>query len=245
MEIIKYKKLSNNKYKIILDSEELILYDDVIVKNSILLKKNLTREEIDKLINDNIFYEGYYKAIAYINIRMRSIKEISDYLRKYINENLIDEIVDILKNQGYLNDDDFARCFINDSINLKMIGPNKIIYELEKLGINENIINKNIKLFTKNIEEEKIKKIIEKQLKINKSKSVYNLKNSLKINLINNGFNKESIDKYVNEINYDESSIYEKEYNKLYNKLSKKYSGYELEQKIKQKLFQKGLYRNQ
>ena len=176
---------------------------------------------------------------------MRSIKEISDYLRKYINENLIDEIVDILKNQGYLNDDDFARCFINDSINLKMIGPNKIIYELEKLGINENIINKNIKLFTKNIEEEKIKKIIEKQLKINKSKSVYNLKNSLKINLINNGFNKESIDKYVNEINYDESSIYEKEYNKLYNKLSKKYSGYELEQKIKQKLFQKGLYRNQ
>lgn len=245
MKIIKYKKLSNNKYKIILDSEELILYDDVIVKNSILLKKNLTREEIDKLINDNIFYEGYYKAIAYINIRMRSIKEISDYLRKYINENLIDEIVDILKNQGYLNDDDFARCFINDSINLKMIGPNKIIYELEKLGINENIINKNIKLFTKNIEEEKIKKIIEKQLKINKSKSVYNLKNSLKINLINNGFNKESIDKYVNEINYDESSIYEKEYNKLYNKLSKKYSGYELEQKIKQKLFQKGLYRNQ
>lgn len=245
MEIIKYKKLSNNKYKIILDSEELILYDDVIVKNSILLKKNLTREEIDKLINDNIFYEGYYKAIAYINIRMRSIKEISDYLRKYINENLIDEIVDILKNQGYLNDDDFARCFINDSINLKMIGPNKIIYELEKLGINENIINKNIKLFTKNIEEEKIKKIIEKQLKINKSKSVYNLKNSLKINLINNGFNKESIDKYVNEINYDESSIYEKEYNKLYNKLSKKYSGYELEKKIKQKLFQKGLYRNQ
>lgn len=245
MKIIKYKKLSNNKYKIILDSEELILYDDVIVKNSILLKKNLTREEIDKLINDNIFYEGYYKAIAYINIRMRSIKEISDYLRKYINENLIDEIVDILKNQGYLNDDDFARCFINDSINLKMIGPNKIIYELEKLGINENIINKNIKLFTKNIEEEKIKKIIEKQLKINKSKSVYNLKNSLKINLINNGFNKESIDKYVNEINYDESSIYEKEYNKLYNKLSKKYSGYELEKKIKQKLFQKGLYRNQ
>ena len=245
MKIIKYKKLYNNKYKIILDSEELILYDDVIVKNSILLKKNLTREEIDKLINDNIFYEGYYKAIAYINIRMHSIKEVSDYLRKYINENLIDEIVDILKNQGYLNDDDFARCFINDSINLKMIGPNKIIYELEKLGINENIINKNIKLFTKNIEEEKIKKIIEKQLKINKSKSVYNLKNSLKINLINNGFNKESLDKYVNEINYDESSIYEKEYNKLYNKLSKKYSGYELEQKIKQKLFQKGLYRNQ
>lgn len=245
MKIIKYKKLSNNKYKIILDSEELILYDDVIVKNSILLKKNLTREEIDKLINDNIFYEGYYKAIAYIKIRMRSIKEISDYLRKYISENLIDEIIDILKSQGYLNDDDFARCFINDSINLKMIGPNKIIYELEKLGINENIINKNIKLFTKNIEEEKIKKIIEKQLKINKSKSVYNLKNSLRINLINNGFNKESIDKYVNDINYDESSIYEKEYNKLYNKLSKKYSGYELEQRIKQKLFQKGLYKNQ
>ena len=46
-----------------------------------------------------------------------------------------------------------------------------------------------------------------------------------------------------NNINFDETSIYEKEYNKLYNKLSKKYTSYELEQKIKQKLYQKGLFK--
>ena len=107
----------------------------------------------------------------------------------------------------------------------------------------KSIIDKNIKVFTKEKEEEKIKKIIDKKVKTNKNKSVYNLKNNIKLNLINQGFNVEIIDKNINNINFDETSIYEKEYNKLYNKLSKKYTSYELEQKIKQKLYQKGLFK--
>ena len=76
-----------------------------------------------------------------------------------------------------------------------------------------------------------------------KKKKWNNLKNNIKLNLINQGFNVEIIDKNINNINFDETSIYEKEYNKLYNKLSKKYTSYELEQKIKQKLYQKGLFK--
>ena len=58
-----------------------------------------------------------------------------------------------------------------------------------------------------------------------------------------NSIRNDIADKNINNINFDETSIYEKEYNKLYNKLSKKYTSYELEQKIKQKLYQKGLFK--
>ena len=72
-------------------------------------------------------------------------------------KDLIEKIVLKLTKEGYLNDDYFTICYINDSINLKNIGPNKIIYELEKLGIDKSIIDKNIKVFTKEKEEEKAK----------------------------------------------------------------------------------------
>ena len=38
MKIIKYKKLPGNKYKITLDNNDIILYEDIIIKNMILLK---------------------------------------------------------------------------------------------------------------------------------------------------------------------------------------------------------------
>ena len=243
MKIIKYKKLPGNKYKITLDNNDVILYEDIIIKNMILLKKNIKEDELKQYLNENIFYEGYYKALNYIKFRMRSTNEIEKYLAKEFNKDLIEKIILNLTKEDYLNDDYFTKCYINDSINLKNIGPNKIIHELEKLGIDKSIIDKNIIVFTSSKEEEKIKKIIDKKVKTNKNKSVYNLKNNIKLNLINQGFNVEIIDKNINNINFDETSIYEKEYNKLYNKLSKKYTSYELEQKIKQKLYQKGLFK--
>ena len=243
MKIIKYKKLPGNKYKITLDNNDIILYEDIIIKNMILLKKEIKENELKQYLDENIFYEAYYKALNYLKVKMRSTNEIEKYLAKEFNKDLIEKIILNLTKEGYLNDDYFTKCYINDSINLKNIGPNKIIHELEKLGIDKSIIDKNIKVVTSSIEEEKIKKIIDKKVKTNKNKSVYNLKNNIKLNLINQGFNVEIIDKNINNINFDETSIYEKEYNKLYNKLSKKYTSYELEQKIKQKLYQKGLFK--
>ena len=183
MKIIKYKKLPGNKYKITLDNNDVILYDDIIIKNMILLKKDIKEDELKQYLNENIFYEGYYKALNYIKFRMRSTNEIEKYLAKEVSKDLIEKIILNLTKEGYLNDDYFTKCYINDSINLKNIGPNKIIHELEKLGIDKSIIDKNIKVFTSSKEEEKIKKIIDKKVKTNKNKSIYNLKNNIKLNL--------------------------------------------------------------
>ena len=172
MKIIKYKKLPGNKYKITLDNNDIILYEDIIIKNMILLKKEIKENELKQYLDENIFYEAYYKALNYLKVKMRSTNEIEKYLAKEFNKDLIEKIILNLTKEGYLNDDYFTKCYINDSINLKNIGPNKIIHELEKLGIDKSIIDKNIKVFTSSIEEEKIKKIIDKKVKslINKIK---------------------------------------------------------------------------
>ena len=49
MKIIKYQKLSGNKYNVFLDNGEKIkLYEDVIIKEELLLKKEI--DDLDRLI---------------------------------------------------------------------------------------------------------------------------------------------------------------------------------------------------
>lgn len=244
MKIIKYQYLKGSKYKITLDNEEILLYEDIIIKYDILLKKDVTNFEKEKYLKENIYYDNYYKAIKYINIRLRSEKEINEYLLKNNNnKDDINNIILTLKNQGYINDSLFAKSYINDSINMKLNGPLKIENELRKLGIDDYIINNELQTFTKEIQEEKINKYINKQVKSNHNKSLYILKQKILNNLISLGYNREDIINKLDSISIDEKLIYEKEYNKIYNSLSKKYSGYELEQKIRQKLYQKGLFK--
>ena len=49
MKIEKYKYLGHGKYKISIDNREHIIYEDVILKYSILGKESITQKELDKL----------------------------------------------------------------------------------------------------------------------------------------------------------------------------------------------------
>ena len=109
MKIIKYKKLPGNKYKITLDDNDIILYEDIIIKNMILLKKEIKENELKQYLDENIFYEAYYKALNYLKVKMRSTNEIEKYLAKEFNKDLIEKIILNLTKEGYLNDDYFTK----------------------------------------------------------------------------------------------------------------------------------------
>ncbi len=44
MKILKYKKGKKNEYKILTDEKEYTLYDDIIIKHELLLKKRLRKK---------------------------------------------------------------------------------------------------------------------------------------------------------------------------------------------------------
>lgn len=241
MEIEKYKYIGNGKYKVYINKEEYIIYEDIIIQNNILSKKNISKDELNNYMEDNKFYEAYYKSIKYINTKLRSKKEIKNYLIKYnYNEKLIENVIDKLIKDNYLNETLYIKSYINDKINLKMIGPLKIKKELEELGFKEEKIDKQLLIFSPEIEKEKIMKLINKEIKLNKNKSLLNLKQKILITLKQKGFSNDLIIESIKKISFNDKEIYEKEYKKIYEKLSKKYSGKELEYKVKQKMYEKG-----
>ena len=241
MKIEKYKKLKGNKYEVLLeDNSKLTLYEDVILKEELLLTKEI--DNLERITNINNEYEIYDIALKYLNHHVISTKGMKDYLlkKKYDLQD-IDKAIDKLICKGYLNDEYYAKCYINNQVNLSNDGPNKIIKHLEDNEISSKVYTKYLSNYD-NIWQDRIDKYVSKQQKINK-KSLYFFKSKMLVNLVNLGYDKEMINDRLNQVqidNLDELKNIEKE--KIRKKLEKKYSGEELERKIKEKLFQKGFF---
>lgn len=242
MKILKYKKIGKDKYKITLDdNKEIELYEDVIVKNNLLLNKEIEDDKLDALLKQNEEEKNYFLALKYISIKMRSIKEIKNYLsKKNVSNNVIQNIVKRLIKEGYLNDALFVKAFINDQINLTLNGPIKIKNELLKHDINKDVIDEEISKIDNNLIKEKLNKLLKKQLKIKKG-SYNSVKNKLINHFINLGYYKEDILNEISllDIKTDDTKL-KKDYERLYSKYKSKYNGDKLNYFIMQKLYLKG-----
>lgn len=239
MEIKNIKKLKSGKYKIELDnSNKILTYDDVIINNNLLYKKNINNELLENINNETSYYDIYSKVIKYISVRMRSKKEIKEYLDKNkVDENDQKKIIKDLINSGLLNDEMFVKAFISDKIYLSNMGRLKIKKELLEHDISEDIINKELYSYDDGIFEEKLLKLMNKKIKTSKYNG-YLLKQKMFYEFNNLGYENDLIMKIYNNI--DISSNIDKDFNKYYNTLSKKYSGDELINKLKSKLYSRG-----
>lgn len=239
---MKIDKITKNKNKYILkldNGDEIKTYDEVILNNNLLFNKEIDDNLLNKILDESNYYEMYYKVIKYISTKMRSTYEIEKYLEKQQFNNK-KKLINELKEKKLLNDLLFVKAFIQDKINLTNNGPYKIKKELLDHNISESIIDDELSVFNEELVTEKLNKIIAKQLKINRTKSKYMLKQKLVNNLINLGYSKETILTCIDNYEINDSDVLKKEYDILYKKLSKKYSENELETKIKNKLYQKG-----
>lgn len=245
MKINKFTKNKNGMYNILFeDGTSILAHEDIILKYELLIKKEINEKEEKKILNENITYVAYDLAIKYITSKMRSRKEIEEYLEtKEIEKDSIEKVLSMLEKNGYINDSLYIESFINDKIILTNDGPNKIIKELISKGADSQLIEQKIELFTKELQLEKINKIITKMINTNRNKSIYMLKNKIIDYITNLGYEKSNILEILNELELSDSKdIVQKEHDKIYKKLSKKYSGKELEYKIKQKMYALGFH---
>ncbi len=245
MEIIKYKKASRGKYKIELDDgRELSLYEEVILKYELLLKRKIEESDLLNIENDNQEWDVYYVALNSIKARFKSINDTKKFLLKkeYPGE-LIDKACLKLIQQGYLNDRNFAKSYINNQIITTSKGPNKIKRELLEHKIDTDIIDEEIQCFDEESQINKITKIVDKLVKGNRTRGGEVLKKKISNDLINTGYDVSIVYKVLNDFSFSVSQdIAKREYEKLYKRLSRKYSDKELEYKIREKMYQKGLY---
>lgn len=236
--------MSSGRYKLELEECQAVeLYEETILKYELLLKKNLDDSIMIEILEYDKEWDVYYVGLKALKSRFKSSKELRDtLLKKEYPVELVDKAIDKLLEQGYLNDELFAKSYINNRMITSSRGPIKISNDLLCKGISQVIVNKEIVIFTEDLQIEKISKIVGTSLKSNRTRGGVVLKNKIINDLVNAGYDLSIINRVISEYEFgNNDDIAKREYDKLYRKYSRKYSGKELEYKIKEKLYQKGL----
>ena len=204
MKIEKYELTKKNIYNVYLSNGEVLeLNGKVITDNELLIKKDIDNELYDKLKRDNTICMLMDTSVKYIDRRLRSINELRDYLKNKEEDTIIiEEVIDKLIDYKYLDDDRFTKTFIKDKLNFTNWGDYKIKNELKRLGVNEEIIYNNISNIDDNIYYERINKIIDKDISINKKYSGIKLKNKIYNHLLTLGYSKEKVISIINNYNF-------------------------------------------
>ena len=141
----------------------------------------LIRQKYSLKVNDNI--ESLYDEISYeaslekgiflLSLRDRTKKELQQKLNeKYRNSRMIEKSVLKLVELGYINDKDYAVSYIMS----RKCGKQRIAYNLMQKGIGRETIEEAYfsieEEYERNIEDEKLEKAIEKNIKKEENKLI-------------------------------------------------------------------------
>ena len=133
------------------------------------------------------------KVLKYILYKKRSEYEIRNKFSKSIEENLLDDIIEYLKEAKYIDDGQYIEKTINNFMILKNLSIKEIQYKLISKGLNKNLIedyiyNENEEL--NNYEIKSAKNIIYKKSNTMELEDI-------KVYLIKKGYKIENINKAI------------------------------------------------
>ncbi len=219
---------------------------DVLIKFK--LKKGMELDDFSFLeiqFQDDI-RKAYSLAINYLARRMRSEKEIVDYLvQKEVDEPIIKEVIHKLTTQHYINDQEYAVAYVRTQANTTDKGPNVIKKEIKEKGVAEGILIQALEEFPLEQQMEKAIKISEKYYQKNAKVSLKVQQQKLEQLLLRKGYSYEVINFALNETEVPKQGEDEEMEAVRFQgeKVHRKYShleGFEYQQKIKQALYRKG-----
>ena len=125
--------------------------------------KELNQEEVSEIVKKSEFQKAFDKTLNFATRRLRSQKEIADYFRrKEIDISIHQIIIDRLKRLELLDDQKFAKWWVEQRLRFKNKSKKDITFELRQKGIDNQTI-KNV-LDDSEIDELKIaKELIKKK----------------------------------------------------------------------------------
>jgi len=113
----------------------------LVLKLDLFQGKEVDQEEIQKLIDEKERTEAKQKVIRLFNRRIYSEHEIIEKLaKKGYEENVIQKVVQELKENSLIDDYLFTKAFVHDRLLLKPEGSFQIACELKNKGVSKKII---------------------------------------------------------------------------------------------------------
>lgn len=183
---------------------------ETLVNFNLYVKKNINQSLINQIFDQEIYNRVYERALSYLTGSMKSKKQLKDKLKEilykkkgiwfkeeyYSNAILnIDKVVSKLESLEYINDNEYARVFVENRNRNKPRSVLQLKQELIIKGIPKYIIDKTLKDFDS---DQAIYNVYYKKYK----GETFNLKDTKKVAyLVRKGFSYDDINKLTNRLN--------------------------------------------
>ena len=150
----------NGKYSFSLDIAQ-------VVELKVKVGRELTETELAEMKQASEFGKIYQRALEWVLVRPRSVKELRDYVARRLKASssdtlprrLGDEVVRRLVDKGHVDDAKFAQYFVENRFVKKGISERRLRLELQQKGVSREIIDE-VLSGSERSEEDEIRKII-------------------------------------------------------------------------------------
>ncbi|WP_407272359.1 recombination regulator RecX [Radiobacillus sp. PE A8.2] len=245
------QKKHKHRYNIFLKQGEDEAYgfsvdEDILIKFHLHKGMELDDQTKQTLIQKDALHKTYTLALHFLSFRMRSKKEIAEYLsKKEVDIEEINVVVQRLEDEGLLDDREFAIAFVRTRMNTTSKGPMLIKRELMEKGVRADIADEALTHYPFELQVEKASKLVDKKLTASRNKSFQQQIIALKQNLMQKGFSGNVLEIVMEDVQEqkDEDAEWDAivlQGEKIVRKFAKKASGSELKYKVKGSLYQKG-----
>lgn len=136
------------------------------------------------------------KVLKYVLYKKRTIREIKTKFRSIIEENMLEDIIEELKENGYIGDEQYIERATNEYIALKNLSIKELKYKLTSKGISNTLIEDYISKNSEELEEYERKSAENIAVK----RAVNMDENDIKAYLIKKGYKEENIKEAIAKI---------------------------------------------
>lgn len=199
---IEAQKKDRHRYNIFIDGSFAFgLYEDSVLKYGLRSGDELNEKKIIEMREFDEFGYGKKAAYSFLAYKPRSKKDLVKKLKqKKVSDKIIDDIIELLEKQKYLNDEIYARNYLEDKLNSKPIGKRLAKMKLLEKGIDKELIESAInENYSEDKEFELAAKLMEKYEKKVKFKDQTDKKNKCYRYLISKGFDYETAGRVLNQ----------------------------------------------
>lgn len=219
--------------------------EDVLIEYNLRKGMELSEATIEKLLRADTLQRSYAQVIGYLGYRMRTKKEVHDYLvKKEVDSEHIAQIMEKLIARKLIDDQEFANSFVRTRIQTTTKGPGLVKQELQAKGVTALSADKAVEQYDYGIQYEKAIKIAEKRLNRKSRHSLQKQQQQLRATLMRNGFTQDVIKDVLADAQIKDAEVENEALNyqgeKLLRRHSGKLSGYELKNKLKESLYRQG-----
>ena len=194
------RQKKEGRFNIFLDGEFAFgLYRETIYAFGLRVNDEITEKKAEEIrISDEI---GFAKRVAYrfLNYKPRSEKEIRNKLKeKKISEQSTEKVISFLKDLNYLNDENYAKMYLESKILQKPEGRRVLKMKLAEKGISKETAERVVsEQYSENLEKEKAAEVLKKYTKKVRARNPADKKQKCFRYLLSKGFDFDTINELL------------------------------------------------